>query len=401
MLLSGCSSDSDVSKAIDDYTPIELSNDERALMGGFGEFEADLFGKANELWDAKGTGNAVMSPLSMTMFMGMIANGCEGEERDEIMSTFRAEGDIAEYNALLAKIASGMKTIDSKVEIELANSLWVREGAGCDKAYTDLIKEYYNADLFTEDFSGATLTKINKWCEEKTHGGIKELPIGLSDIDFTAINATYFRGEWNLPFDTSKTTPENFTNADGTTSKVDMMRGDMHVRYREYEDVELVGIDFYGSHLNFMIYMPKEGHSIAEVASRLHSYSLDRNEKGEAQSGVTDLSMPKFTINGKCEDYTPAFQAMGISGIFEKDYTFPPILSGHAGISGINHCANIKVDEKGTVLEAVTYMPGVLGVVQEKNDAPEKIEINRPFVFEIREASSGRAIAMGRMVRGA
>ena len=78
------------------------------------------------------------------------------------------------------------------------------------------------------DFGQAvqSATAINQWVEEQTNNKIQKLiaPESLGPLTkLVLVNAIYFKGNWDVKFDKSKTSKEDFHVSPTKTIKTDMM----------------------------------------------------------------------------------------------------------------------------------------------------------------------------------
>ena len=83
----------------DDIDPefMVISDAQYDLVKRNNQFALNLFS------EVKGLGSSVISPMSVTYLMSMLANGAEASTRDEIMATIGAKDfDIDEMNAFYA-----------------------------------------------------------------------------------------------------------------------------------------------------------------------------------------------------------------------------------------------------------------------------------------------------------
>jgi serpin B len=79
----------------------------------------------------------------------------------------------------------------------------------------------------------------------------------------------------------------------------------------------------------------------------------------------------------------------------EADADFSNLYAGpeRAFISRVKHKTFVEVNEEGTEAAAVTSVE--VGVTS----APQRLVVDRPFLFAIRENLSGTILFMGKMVR--
>ena len=85
-----------------------------------------------------GDGNVMLSPASLTMALGMAAEGAEGETLAAIL------------RALGAEDASALSNVVPE-EIKSANAAFVAQGLELKEAYIDRLNEAYGAEWFELD----------------------------------------------------------------------------------------------------------------------------------------------------------------------------------------------------------------------------------------------------------
>ena len=107
--------------------------------------------------------------------------------------------------------------------------------------------------------------------------------------------------------------------------------------------------------------------------------------------------MPRFTVKLDSTNLIPLLQGLGIRDLFGKEAD----LSGIAGkpgelyVSDVLHGAFVDVNEKGTEASGATAV--VVGLRSAPAQEPPLIAVNRPFVFLIRQPSSGLILFAGRI----
>jgi serpin B len=80
---------------------------------------------------------------------------------------------------------------------------------------------------------------------------------------------------------------------------------------------------------------------------------------------------------------------------FSEAAQFSKITPGNAlKIDTVQHVADIRVDETGTVAAAAT---GVVGVVKSISRGPVEFNANRPFLFFVRDDRTGAVLFAGRL----
>jgi serpin B len=128
--------------------------------------------------------------------------------------------------------------------------------------------------------------------------------------------------------------------------------------------------------------------------------SFEENLTTEVINGIigslnTDrvmLSLPKFKYSSASLDLGQILKAMGMQEPFNMEADFSGITGAkNLNINNIIHKALIDVNEKGTKAAAVT----VIGVGA--TCMPDEINVNRPFIFIIRDITTHAILFMGRV----
>ena len=174
--------------------------------------------------------NIVISPYSAGVALSMLAEGAEGQTKEEFNKAL---------NDCLFK-AEDLGGNDTVI-VNSVNSLWVDDNFSFRNRYLFLLDKDYDALATTMNFSDpSTVQAINNWCSEHTNGKIKDIidRLGAGDVMVLA-NALYFNAPWLNPFDSNLTTKADFNGSKGQT-KVDMMSRKGYMNYAEFQGCQLV-----------------------------------------------------------------------------------------------------------------------------------------------------------------
>jgi len=346
-------------------------------------------------------GNLVASPTSIALSLAMVTPGARGAtatEIDQVLHSFGSNGQGAEIVALLKSLQSKTTATKPAIELDVSNAAFAQRGMTLEPAYLDALSSTFGGGVGTLDFrtdpEGARLA-INKWASDRTHGRIPAV-LKQGDItDMTRIalaNAIYLKAGWTYPFDPDVTKPLPFTNAAGQTVSVPTMAISKPFKYGTgtgYRAIELpCGKD---KTLSMMIIVPSDMSSFVEG---LDASKLDAIVGGE-ETPMVVLNLPKFSAETRV-DLAQTLSAMGMPTVFDK-YTAD--LSGitqdeRLYVSHVIHQANIDVDESGVTAAAVTVTTGEATMGPEP---PIEFKVNRPFLYLIRDTTSGAVLFMGRI----
>ena len=341
-----------------------------------------------------GSNNVFLSPLSVSMALGMTLNGARGETR-AAMETALEKQDLspAEINNAYRGLIDLLEGLDPNVEVALANSIWYREGLPVKQAFIDTNRTHFDAEVTGLDFADPSAPdRINGWVNDETRGNIPEIvPNSIpSEIVMYLINATYFNGPWRDQFDPAKTEKEPFHRADGSTVSVPMMEKTEDVVHPTYATKEFRAVDIaYGDSLYSMtILLPNKEASVREVADSLDTETWTQVTEGLSPQSLSRLKMPKFMLRYE-KDLNDVLTDLGMGIAFTGQANFRDIADMPLAISKVKHKTFLKVDEEGTEASGAT------SVEVRVTSAPPSFVVNRPFVVVIRENHSGTILFIG------
>jgi serpin B len=376
----------------------ELTIAEKELIESDNLFGLKLF---RSLAKADKDFNIFISPLSISMALGMALNGAAGETRQEIQETLELSGmTIEDVNLSYQSLIEFLTNLDDAVKFEIANSIWCREGFQVKQEFYDLNRIYFGAEVAELDFNLPSAADIiNNWVDSKTHGKITDIvesPIGPLMMMFL-INAIYFKGDWTCQFDKDLTHDTDFSLADGSKVKVEMMALESDFHYYENDMFQEVDLPYGNGDFSMMVFLPRLN-DISADASNLISQFTDENWniwQDNLDSSTVNLYLPKFELEyeKKLKDILTDL-GMGIAFVpFQADFSgIADVEDLH--ISSVIHKTYVKVDEEGTEAAAVTSV----GIGNTSIPPESKLMIvNRPFVIVIKENKSGTLLFLGKV----
>lgn len=369
--------------------PRAMTAAEQELVGAANTFGFDLL---NVLAPDHVGKNLFFSPLSASMALGMTLNGADGDTYAQMRDVLGFQGmDQAGINQAYATLLELLQDLDPAVTVEIANSVWHREGLGVDVDFLNRVRDSFDAEVDGVDFGDpATLDRINGWVDEKTHGTIDklvdQLPAGLVML---LMNAVYFNGDWTEAFDPEHTAPGSFTTGGGAVVTADFMRREKaEVRGGEWQGHQVLELPYGGGAYVMTVLLPDVATSAPEVAAELDAqgWSALTGALGDREM---DVHLPKFELEWT-RTLNDDLRALGMEDAFmpgAADFG-RMIPGGGVWIDWVRQKSFVRVDEVGTEAAAVT------GVAVVESAAP-LFRADRPFVFAIRERLSGTLLFIG------
>ena len=173
----------------------DLAAVEKTLVQSDNEFGLKLF---KEIVREEKDKNVFISPLSVSMALGMTYNGANGETQEAMQKTLGLNGlSIEEVNQCYQHLIESLTSLDLKVKFQIANSIWYRLGLTPEEEFLNLCQKYFDAQVRGLDFNHPNAADtINGWVDQNTNGKIKEImnaPINPLTVMFL-IDAIYFKG---------------------------------------------------------------------------------------------------------------------------------------------------------------------------------------------------------------
>ena len=378
--------------------PRTLTAQETAIVAADNAFGFDLVRALSA--DAPGA-NLFVSPLSVSMALGMTLNGAEGETRAEMEAMLHKHGlTRAEINAAYRSLIDLLEGLDPRVTFEIANSIWHREGFSVEADFIEANRQFFDAEVAALDFNTpSAVERINGWVDEKTRGKIDTIidQIGPDAVMYL-INAIYFKGTWTYEFEEAETREAPFHLADGSVTTVPLMHQGADLPYLATDRFRAVDLPYGDSLYSMTVLLPNEGLTPAEIVADLDAEAWAAWSAGFQVRGV-ELALPRFRLEYK-QTLNGVLQALGMEA------AFAPALSDFSGInparddlhiSQVLHKTFLEVNEEGTEAAAVTVVEMSVTCAG-CGGAGISFVVDRPFVLLIRERHSGTILFAGQVM---
>jgi serpin B len=378
----------------DRQPPREPTPDEKAIVHSGNVFGMNVF---NALHEADPDSNILISPLSISMALGMALNGAAGETYNAMRQTLALTGmEEEDINSSYQTAVELLTSMDPEVIISIANSIWYREGLPVYDEFIETNQTYFNAEVNELDFTDPnSVGIINDWVDTATNGIIETILQEIPDeIIMYLINALYFKGGWRIPFDEEDTQDRPFHNYDGTETSVPMMGHEITIPYYVSweENLYMADIPFGDSLFSFTVIIPEDINTFAD------SLTLDKwnHYINNLRSGEVYIGLPRFDLAWE-KSLNDILKTLGMNVAFDQNMAdfsrIMPLDNGNLYISEVKHKTYLTVDEEGAVAAAVTSVGVGLTSV------PPSIIADRPFILAIRENHLGTIMFIGKVLK--
>jgi serpin B len=365
------------------------------------QFGFDLYKYVNQPDD-----NLFISPFSISTALAMTYEGAAGKSKEEMMKYLRFSSDKKENLTNFGDILSRVENTkdENKYFLRVANSLWAQNDFKFLQSYFEIVKNYYDSPIEKVDYKDPENREkarlaINDWTAKKTNDKIKDL-LGKDVLDFDTklvlVNAVYFLSEWKKAFDLKATRVDTFFAQDTVIEK-EFMHTKSRMRYIEKDGLKILEIPYFEDKASMFIYMPSDANHFKTLQKEF-DFNVFKSLCDSMQSENIYLSLPKFKIEYKADLAETLFKA-GMKHPFTDDADFSDMVCDEdVKIDKIIHQTFINVDESGTEAAAATAV--VMSRVTSVNpDELIEFNANRPFIFLIRENTTGSILFIGHLVK--
>ncbi len=392
LLVFSCSKEK---QEIPEMKEVNLTEKQQQLVSSSNAFGFEFFKKVNEI--SGNTENMMVSPLSVSMALGMTRNGAAGSTLDAMTSTLGFQGFTdTEINESYKYIIETFSDLDPKVKLQIANSIWYRNTFSVEQQFILTNQQYFNAVVSALDFSSPSAVDIiNAWVKDKTNNLIpkiiEEIP---EDAVMYLVNAVYFKGQWKYQFDEKNTQQKPFYLTDGSEIQVSTMVQHEKIMYFKGPGFEAIDLPYNQGNYTMSIILPDAGTTVNDVISQLSQENWNA-WSGQFASTDIQLQLPKFKYDYDEANMKDILTAMGMGVAFDPDNAdFSRINSaGGLYISKVIHKTYIETNEEGSEAAAVTAVE--VSNTSVGPDQPYFLAINRPFVYFIQEKSTGTILFIG------
>ena len=342
--------------------------------------------------------NIFISPISVSIALSMTYNGADSATKEAMSAALGLDGmRVEEVNLGYQQLILSLLSVDKDVSLNIGDSVWIRSSFAdaVKQEFKDAMSKYYLSDVYSRPFEDSTVREVNSWVDKETRGKISKILDSIdSEMVMFIINAIYFKGGWVDEFDEASTKSSDFTTAEGSVIKVDMMNREGTYSYYSDEGVEVVRLPYGRDKVAMYVFLPAEDGSLESYAASLTGAKLDAYF-GKLSERELILAMPKFKLEYGKVDLKDALTSLGMGVAFDPNAAnfngIADVAPERLYIAFVDHKAVIEVNEKGTEAAAVTNV----GIGLTSAPMSTLFVVDRPYMFVIRDDRSGSILFSG------
>jgi len=371
-------------------------SDRKELVESVNTFSVDLYKKMVSEMPAEKMPNTIISPLGASVVLGMLYQGA-GPSTAQEMETALGWGSLKEkVHPAFHDLLSDLKQ-QSDVQLYLGGQVWYDNHYELVPAYTEAVKKHYGTVpeglAFSQD-SRAAGERIGRWIEEVSHHQIKSGKVNLSDTGLANLllsSVVYFKGQWVYQFNPKATEEDDFFVSEDTKIKAKMMSRISSFKINLDRTCWVLEMPYKSKSMSMVILLP---FNFSEFENGLTWGTIQQLIGKLKENKRVGVRMPKFEFRNSV-DLGPSVKALGLKSPFMASGGFPGMTAGANDfqINKLSQETYIKVNEEGTEAYAVTKSWSfAIG-----GEHTVLFNINRPFMFLIRDFDSGLVLFVGKV----
>lgn len=344
--------------------------------------------------------NLFFSPYSVSTALAMAYVGARADTQQELHESlgYSSVGLTPDHVPTAHAQHTHVLRAPSNSTLRVANAAVLQERYNVLTEYLDLLTQSFAAEVSKANLADEQSRKnINTWVKNSTGGKIEDLltePLP-PNTKMVLLNAIYFKGLWDTPFDASFTSSAPFYNGGTEEVTVDMMRNEVRVPYAYHEatDADVADLPYAGLDYSMTIVLPRD-HSGAEALRQRLSWPVFQNMLSHLQQQRLTLALPRFKLEGAYKLKQPISQ-LGAKKMFDERQAD---LSGITGsrdlfVHDVIHKAVVEVNEEGSEAAGAS---GVVFVTKSLSTSTRFI-VDHPFLFFIRNTKTGDVFFAGQV----
>lgn len=258
-------------------------------------------------------GNVLVCPVSAQIILSLALAGAGQKTAEELSRALYLPKEPEKIATIMSPLIKSLDTA-RHVQLSSANKMFLGDTIEVKPTFVKFAIQNYGSEVEKLNFanSAKAVDSINKWVESKTNNKIRDI---LStnqvnkDTRLVLVNALYFRGKWEYPFEPYETKKMLFYNTPETKTEVDMMGLNTDLFYAENEelDAKFLKLPYENNEVSMIIVLPNKKDGLRSLETRIEKVLQPQN----FTEAKVYAQIPKFTTEAKVE-FVPIFENVSI-----------------------------------------------------------------------------------------
>lgn len=337
--------------------------------------------------------NSVVSPVSVTLALGMLENGSGGDTQKEIKKLIGTSVlSLDNINESCAYITQRLTAFNNENNtLDLANSLWASDKLSVKRGFLQKNENYFSIPSYSTDFSDSlTADKINNLTKSITHDNISDVEaLYKSDTALYMVSTASVKGKW-----VSAASGKNIEKVDFTTSNGDKKSINFFKSTERY--IKSSGATGFVKNLDnipcrFVALLPDESTTTDELLENIKTENFSDIINNASPTDFAEVIVPEFEISYQ-QGLKSTLEQLGVKSLFGSDANLEKIAGKGIYLSEISQKAVISVNGQGICVDNDEKTENT---EENATAAEKKVVFNRPFIFAVVDNESNLPILTG------
>ncbi|XP_052588950.1 serpin E3 [Peromyscus californicus insignis] len=347
--------------------------------------------------------NFVISPASVSLSLEILQFGARGNTGWQLASALGYTVQDPRVRAFLHAVYTTLHNSSQGIGMELACTLFMQTGTSLSPCFVEQVSWWANSSLEPANFSepNSTTLEVSKGTPRQSTGEGPGSPLwgraGALSTQLSIMSTMTFQSTWQRRFSSLAWQPLPFTCAHGLILQVPAMHQVAEVSYGQFQDaagheVDVLELLYLGRVASLFLVLPKDKDTPLDLIEPHLTARIIHLWATRLKRTRMDVFLPRFRIQNQF-DLKGILRSWGITDLFD------PLKANLKGISGqddfyvseATHKAKMELSEEGTKSSAAT------AVLLLRRSRTPAFKADRPFIFLLREHSTGFVFSIGRV----
>ncbi|XP_031218638.1 serpin E3 [Mastomys coucha] len=347
--------------------------------------------------------NFVISPASVSLSLEILQFGARGNTGWQLAGALGYTVQDPRVREFLHTVYTTLHNSSQGIGMELACTLFMQTGTSLSPCFLEQVSRWANSTLEPSDFRepNSTTTEASKVTSRQSPGKAPGNPLwgraSALSTQLSIMSTMTFQSTWQKRFSSVASQPLPFTHADGLLLQVPAMHQVAEVSYGQFQDaagheVDVLELLYLGRVASLLLVLPQDkgtplDHIEPHLTARVIHLWTTRLKRVRM-----DVFLPRFRIQNQF-DLKSILRSWGITDLFDPLKANLKGISGQDGfyVSEVTHKAKMELSEEGTRSSAAT------AVLLLRRSRTPAFKADRPFIFLLREHSTGFVFSIGRV----
>lgn len=242
----------------------------------------------------------------MASALALLTQGANGRTLNELSQGLQLNTDKNTISNEFSKYSKALNNGVGSSIFSIANRIYVQEGYQINPNFSSVAANMFQSGVESVDFRNVNIAtrKINHFVENQTNRKIKDLikPDMLGpDSRLILINAIYFKGAWEQPFNPNRTTKGDFYISETEKVSADFMNIEGFYRFNFLNDLNItvIEMDYINSNLSMVIVVPYSRIGLSALERNIKNQNLATIIRNLMETDEVEFSLPKFKIESE------------------------------------------------------------------------------------------------------